>query len=71
MIALSARTVELYETMRRSASLGLQSPVARHNGPAVHALLRFLGLFIRYHLADVLIDLAPSPWGRCVRAPRG
>ena len=56
MIALSARTVELYETMRRSASLGLQSPVARHNGPAVHALLRFLGLFIRYHLADVPID---------------
>ena len=30
--------------------------IARHRGPAVHALLRFLGLFIRYHLAGVPID---------------
>ncbi|MGI5868939.1 MAG: DNA repair protein RecO [Kiritimatiellia bacterium] len=56
LVALSPRTVELYEALRRSPSLGLQSPVARCRGPAVHALLRFLGLFIRYHLADVAID---------------
>ena len=56
LIAVSPRTVELFETMRRSASLGPQSAIARLGGPAVHALLRFLGLFIRYHLDGIPID---------------
>ncbi len=56
IIAISKRTVDLYHEVLRTRSLGLQSPVAKIRGPAVFALLRFLGLFMRYHLDHVPID---------------
>ena len=56
MISVSTRTVDLYNEVVHSTSLGPQSTVAKIHGPAVFALLRFLGLFMRYHLESVPID---------------
>lgn len=56
IIAVSKRTVDLYQEVLRTRSLGLQSPISKIRGPAVFALLRFLGLFLRYHLDHVPID---------------
>lgn len=56
MISVSPRTVGLYNDVLRSTSLGLQSSIAKVQGPAVFALLRFLGLFIRYHMNHAPID---------------
>ncbi len=56
VISVSQRTVDLYHEVLRSGSIGLQSSVAKITGPAVFALLRFLGLFMRYHLDHIPID---------------
>ena len=56
LISVSPRTVALYNEVLRSTSLGPQSAIAKVKGPAVFALLRFLGLFIRYHMNHAPID---------------
>lgn len=53
MINVSRRTVALFNEVVASHSLGLSSPIARIAEPRVFALLRLLGLFIRYHLENV------------------
>lgn len=56
LIPISARTLALYQTLLNTRSIGLQSPVARIQSPELYALLRFLGLFIRYHLVGIPIE---------------
>ena len=53
MINVSRRTVDLYNAVVASRSLGLNSAIARIAEPHVFALVRLLGLFIRYHIENV------------------
>ncbi|NLB69858.1 MAG: DNA repair protein RecO [Lentisphaerae bacterium] len=53
VISISERAALLYKEAAKSRTLGQHSAIARIDGPHVSALLRFLGLFIRYHIEHI------------------
>ena len=55
VVRLPREAVALYEALADSPSIGPGSTYARSEPAATSALLRFLGLFLRYHLPDALV----------------
>ena len=52
VVRLPAAAVSLFALLAASPSVGPGSSFLRETPPGTHALLRFLGLFVRYHLPD-------------------
>lgn len=56
IIAVSHTTAEHYAHILRASSLGLQSPISALDAPTTNALLRFIGLFLRFHFDTAPIE---------------
>lgn len=52
VVRLPRAAIDLYAQLEGSPSIGTESGFARSAPPATGALLRFLGLFLHYHLPD-------------------
>jgi len=56
VVRLPSAAAALFDELADSPSIGPGSTHARQAPPSVGALLRFLGLFLRYHLPDAPIE---------------
>ena len=56
VVRIPRDAVALYDELAESPSVGPGSTYARTEPAATAALLRFLGLFLRYHLPDALVE---------------
>lgn len=56
IVRITRETIDLFERLVESPSIGPESTFVRTTPARTHSLLRFLGLFLQYHLSDAPLD---------------
>lgn len=56
IVRITRETIDLFNLLADSPSIGPESTLVRTTPARTHSLLRFLGLFLQYHLPDAPLD---------------